>query len=117
MLPPGNGGSAPAHALGHVTYERHRPEHTLPYRLIEEPYPTLVEQLDPQGRSLPTHAHRELEAHLTVRSPSNTGSFACAALPVICERLVMPGAILYLATCQSRVNKILVILRMLLLFF
>ena len=64
MLPTGNGGSAPAHALGHVTYERHRPEHSLLCRLIEEHYPTLVEQLDTQGRSLPTHAHREFEAYL-----------------------------------------------------
>ena len=31
MLPPGNGESAPVyeHALGHVIYEGHRPEHTL----------------------------------------------------------------------------------------
>ena len=64
MLRTGNGGFAPAHALGHATYERHRPEHTLLYRLIEEHYPTLVEQLDTQGRSLPTHAHQEFEAYL-----------------------------------------------------
>ena len=65
MLRTGNGGLAPAHALGHATYERHRSEHTLLYQLlIEKHYPTLVEQLDAQGRSLPTHAHQEFEAYL-----------------------------------------------------
>ena len=56
MLPTGNGGSAPVygHALAHVTYERHRPEHTLLYQLIEKHYPVLVTQLKVQGRSLPT---------------------------------------------------------------
>ena len=49
MLPTGNGGSAPAHALGHDTYARHRPEHTLLYQLIEKHYPALVEQLEFQG--------------------------------------------------------------------
>ena len=49
MLSPGKGGSAPVygHALGHATYERHRPEQTLLYRLIEKHYPALVEQLVP----------------------------------------------------------------------
>tara|TARA_B110000967_G_scaffold194145_1_gene222379 strand:+ start:249 stop:512 length:264 start_codon:yes stop_codon:yes gene_type:complete len=58
MLPTGNGGSAPVygHALGHVTHERYRPEHTLLYQLIEKHYPALVEQLDAQGRSLPTRS-------------------------------------------------------------
>ena len=57
MLRTGNGGLAPAHALGHATYERHRSEHTLLYQLlIEKHYPTLVEQLDAQGRSLPTRS-------------------------------------------------------------
>ncbi len=66
MLPTGNGGSAPVygHALSHVTYERYRPEHTLLYQLIEKHFPALVEQLDAQGRSLPTHVHREFEAYL-----------------------------------------------------
>ena len=66
MLSPGKGGSAPVygHALGHATYERHRPEQTLLYRLMEKHYPALVEQLEFQGKSLPTHVHREFEAYL-----------------------------------------------------
>ena len=50
MLSPGKGGAAPVygHALGHATYERHRPEQTLLYQLIEKHYPTLVEELGAQ---------------------------------------------------------------------
>ena len=66
MLSKGKGGAAPVygHALGHATYDRHRPEQTLLYQLIEKHYPALVEQLESQGKSLPTHVHREFEAHL-----------------------------------------------------
>jgi hypothetical protein len=39
MLSPGKD------ALGHATYERHRPEQTLLYQLIEKHYPALIEQL------------------------------------------------------------------------
>ena len=60
MLSPGKGGSASSygHALGHATYERHRPEQTLLYQLIEKHYPARVEQLEFQGKSLPAHVHR-----------------------------------------------------------
>jgi hypothetical protein len=58
MLSPGKG------ALGHATYERHRPEQTLLYQLVEKHYPALVEQLEFQGKSLPAHVHREFEAYL-----------------------------------------------------
>ena len=51
-------------ALGHATYERHRPEQTLLYQLIEKHYPALVEQLECQGKNLPAHVHREFEAYL-----------------------------------------------------
>jgi hypothetical protein len=49
MLSPGKD------ALGHATYEHHRTEQTLLYQLIEKLYPALIEQLDAQGKSLPTH--------------------------------------------------------------
>ena len=48
----------------HATYERHRPEQTLLYQLVEKHYPALVEQLEFQGKSLPAHVHREFEAYL-----------------------------------------------------
>ena len=56
MLSPGKGGAAPVygHALGHATYERHRPEQSLLYPLVEKHYPALVEQLEFQGKNLPS---------------------------------------------------------------
>ena len=83
MLSPGKGGSAPVygHALGHATYERHRPEQTLLYRLIEKHYPALVEQLEFQGKSLPAHVHREFEAYL------KCGRLEHGFLRVRCDRL------------------------------
>jgi hypothetical protein len=50
-------------AFGHTTYERHQPEQTLPYQLVEAHYPALVDQLAQQGKSLPYHVHREFEAY------------------------------------------------------
>jgi ribosomal protein S27E len=47
-----------------VHYERHQPEQTLLYQLVETHYPALVEQLAQQGKSLPDHVHREFEAYL-----------------------------------------------------
>ena len=58
MLSPGKD------ALGHATYERHHPEQTLLYQLIEKHYPALVEHLELQGKYLPTHVHQEFEAYL-----------------------------------------------------
>ncbi len=40
MLSPGKD------ALGHATYERHRPEKRLLYQLIEKHYPALIKQLE-----------------------------------------------------------------------
>lgn len=51
-------------AQGRGTFERHDPEQTLFYRLVEEHLPSLVDQLAGQGRSLPEHVHREFEAYL-----------------------------------------------------
>ena len=49
---------------GKTAYERHQPEQTLLYQLIETHYPALVDQLAQQGKSLPDHVHREFEAYL-----------------------------------------------------
>jgi transcription elongation factor Elf1 len=43
--------------------ERHQPEQTLLYQVVEAHYPTLVDQLAQQGKSLPDHVHREFEAY------------------------------------------------------
>ena len=50
--------------LGKTAYERHQPEQTLLYQLVEAHYPALVDQLAQQGKSLPDHVHREFEAYL-----------------------------------------------------
>ena len=40
-------------AAGGLVYERHRPEETQLYRLVEQYYPAFVEHLAEQGMSLP----------------------------------------------------------------
>ena len=50
--------------LGDIAYERHRPEQTLLYQLIEVHYPALVGQLGHQGKCLPEHVRREFQAYL-----------------------------------------------------
>ena len=66
-LPPVHGQSPPriiGCGLGKTGYERHQPKQTLLYQLVEVLYPTLVDQLAHQGKSLPDHVHREFEAYL-----------------------------------------------------
>lgn len=50
--------------LGDVAYERHQPEQTLLYQLVEAHYPALVDQLVRQGKSLPDHVRQEFDAYL-----------------------------------------------------
>lgn len=45
-------------------YQRHRPEHTLLYRIVEEYYPVFAGHLADQGRELPDYVHREFEDYL-----------------------------------------------------
>lgn len=51
-------------ALNGVCYERHRPEETLLYELVDEYYPQFVEQLTLQGKTLPSHVQQEFDAYL-----------------------------------------------------
>ncbi len=51
-------------AVGDADYERHRPEQTLLYQIVEEHYPALLEQLGQQGKCLPDHVRQEFEAYL-----------------------------------------------------
>jgi hypothetical protein len=53
------GGSAPVygHGAGNTAYERHQPEQTLLYQLVEAHFPALIGQLAQQGKSLPDHVH------------------------------------------------------------
>lgn len=45
-------------------YERHRPEQTLLYQLVETHYPDFCAQLDAQGRRLPAYVRQEFEDFL-----------------------------------------------------
>jgi hypothetical protein len=45
-------------------YERHRPEHTLLYQLVDGYYPAFVAQLGAQGKELPEYVQREFEDYL-----------------------------------------------------
>ena len=63
MLPLPAGREARSGAGGSV-YERHRPERTLLYQLVEEYYPALKAQLAAQGTELPEYVQREFEDYL-----------------------------------------------------
>jgi ribosomal protein S27E len=45
-------------------YERHRPERTLLYQLVEQHYPSLVDLMAIQGKPLPRYVRREFEEYL-----------------------------------------------------
>ncbi|MFQ5592490.1 MAG: hypothetical protein ACE5HE_15135 [Phycisphaerae bacterium] len=45
-------------------YERHRPEQTLLYQIIEQHYPAFSALMAEQGRELPGYVQREFEAYL-----------------------------------------------------
>jgi NAD(P)-dependent dehydrogenase (short-subunit alcohol dehydrogenase family) len=51
-------------AIGDAAYERHRPEQTLLYQIVEAHYPALIDLLGQQGKCLPDHARREFDAYL-----------------------------------------------------
>lgn len=46
------------------SYQRHRPEQTLFYRLVEEHYPAFLEQMSDEGRPLPDYVRREFDEFL-----------------------------------------------------
>lgn len=50
-------------SVGVPGYERHRPEKTLLYQLVEQHYPAYVTQLATDGKVLPDYVHEEFEAH------------------------------------------------------
>jgi hypothetical protein len=61
QLPAGREASQDA---GRVLYERHRPERTLLYQLVEEYYPGFEVQWAAEGRVLPDYVRREFEEYL-----------------------------------------------------
>ncbi len=83
MLSPGKGGAAPiyGHALGHATYERHRPEQTLLYQLVGKHYPALIEQLEFRVKVCRLMSIKSLK-RISNAVASNMASFACVAMAV-----------------------------------
>ena len=51
------------------TYERHRPEQTRLYALIEEHFPRFLQRLEAEGVSLPHFVIEEFEACSEMRAP------------------------------------------------
>jgi len=51
-------------AGGTVRYERHRPENTLLYQLVDAHYPAFADRMATQGRPLPDYVQREFEDYL-----------------------------------------------------
>lgn len=49
---------------GAYRYQRHRPEQTLLYRIVEQHYPTFTAHLAEQGTVLPGYVQREFEDYL-----------------------------------------------------
>jgi hypothetical protein len=85
---------SPRSALGHATYEHHRPEQTLLYQLVEARYPALVDQLAQQGKYLPDHVHREFEAYL------RCGRVEHGLLRVRCDRCYFERLVAF--SCKKR---------------
>jgi uncharacterized CHY-type Zn-finger protein len=62
-----------------VHYERHRPEHTLLYQLVEEYYPAFKAHLEVQGTALPHYVEQEFEDYL------KCGRLEHGFLRVVCD--------------------------------
>lgn len=55
--------------VGVPGYERHRPERTLLYQLVEQYYPAFETQLAAEGKVLPDYVHQEFEEYLKCGRP------------------------------------------------
>ena len=49
---------------GAAPYQRHRPEHTLLYQIVEQHYPAFVAHMAQQERPLPDYVQQEFEDYL-----------------------------------------------------
>ncbi|QKK01921.1 MAG: hypothetical protein HND55_04145 [Pseudomonadota bacterium] len=50
--------------IGSVGYQRHYPEQTLLYQIVERHYPAFVEHLADAGKQLPGHVRQAFDAYL-----------------------------------------------------
>ena len=55
--------------MGATGYERHRPERSLLYQLVQQFYPAYVMQLAAEGKVLPDYVHQKFEAYLECGRP------------------------------------------------
>ncbi len=58
----GLGDQLPGHSV--PRYERHRPEQTLLYQIVDKHYPDFLEQLVAEGKFLPDHVRQEFTDYL-----------------------------------------------------
>ena len=58
------GGRDASEGEASVRYERHCPDRTLLYQLVEEYYPTFKAQWAAEGKELPDYVQREFEDYL-----------------------------------------------------
>ena len=61
------------------TYQRHRPEQTLLYQLVEQHYPEFAEMMQSQGKALPYHVLKEFDKFL------KCGRLEHGFLRVVCD--------------------------------
>ncbi len=77
-----------------IAYERHQPEQTLLYQLVDAHYPALVDQLAQQGKCLPEHVHREFDSYL------KRGRLEHGFLRVRCEKCHFERLVAF--SCKKR---------------
>jgi hypothetical protein len=56
-------------------YERHRPEQTLLYQIVDKHYPDFLAQLAAEGKSLPDHVQQEFTVSMTMASALEDGEW------------------------------------------
>jgi len=70
-------------------YQRHRPEQTLLYRIVDEYYPAFAAHLEEQGRELPGYVQREFEDYLKC---GHLERLSASVLRVLSRRAATAGA-------------------------
>ena len=64
LMPTGTAAGSRDMEAGAYRYQRHQPENTLLYRIVERHYPAFTAYLAEQGTILPRYVQREFEAYL-----------------------------------------------------
>lgn len=90
---------------GAVRYQRHRPEETLLYRIVEQHYPEFAAHLAGEGTALPGYVQREFDDYL------QCGRLEYGFLRVRCdtchaEHLVAFSCCAQLETMRSLVSRV-----------